>query len=250
MTFPQDFPQTGRASVRSVLWDEKSRRFSVRLAIEPSHPFEKEDRSEALRERLVSLSGHAIPYVRVLAARHTLLYGTRLRRADLKIIEIPDSKKLRSALTHLNQAIGKEMRSRRRAGAVLRLRDLRPARLVQRRSTVQVTYNEGGVRVVLQALALSDGVHGETVRLRNKFSGREFSAVVDGAGHATVHQGSGAQANTILGEKAEPSIDSPTLDSLGQEEQGKSLVAKNPFRAHKQRQYDKLLNDPLQKRAP
>ena len=245
LTLPEDFPERGKLRVRSLFWDEASRRFSARITVsEPYHRVQKNARQgarhgeETAHERpvlrTISLRGEAIPYVRVLAARRVLLYGTRLTRADLKKVERPASRKLTYALTDIDQALGMEVRFRRKAGDILRARDLRPARLVKRRSTVQVTYRHNGVRVVLQALALNDGTHGETVRLRNKFSGREFLAVVDGAGHATVR-------SQIF--KAGTNEQDSALEASTTGEQRKR--ADNPFRAQRQKRYDDLLNEPL-----
>ncbi len=243
---PSDFPKKGRLRVHSLLWDEASRRFSALVEVAGIRPF-AEHHEKRVREHKVSLSGEAIPYVRVLAARRTLLYGTRIARADLKTIELPTSRKLRAALTDIRQALGMEIRFRRRAGEVLRARDLRPARLVKRRSTVQVTYNHEGVRVVLQALALNDGAHGETVRLRNRFSGREFSAIVDGAGHAKII------SETTFDREAEAMRDARVnegeelaLKASRQKAKSEQNPAEgNPFRAVRQRRYDNLLNEPL-----
>ena len=246
LTLPADFPNKGRIAVRSVFWDEASRRFSAQVTIEKSYPFEKNDSENynAPPQRLISLSGEATPYVRVIAARRTLLYGTRISRADLKTIELPKSRKLRSAITDTRQALGMEIRFRRKAGEVLRTQDLRPARLVKRRSTVRVAYEHEGVRVVLQALALDNGAHGETVRLRNRFSGREFLATVDGAGHASVISYASIDARADEQENFERKEGSQQRTKKEQ-----NFVAENPFRANRQRRYDSLLNEPLSRRT-
>ena len=257
LTLPSEFPQKGRLRVRSMLWDEASRRFSATVDVSSTHPFTKNSAKNSRRthdtfggeqksfQQKFSLNGEAIPYVRVLAARRALLYGTRITRADLKMVELPiNSRKLRSALTDISQALGMEIRFRRKAGDVLRARDLRPARLVQRRSTVQVAYDVEGVRVVLQALALGDAAHGETVRLRNRYSGREFSAIVDGMGHASVHTSarSDAMSGAMSGEGEE-------LAPSMQRAKNQRDFADNPFRDGRQRRYDNLLNEPLSGRA-
>ena len=249
LTLPSEFPQKGRLRVRSMLWDEASRRFSATVDVSSTHPFTKNlartrdtlSGEQKSSQQRFSLNGEAIPYVRVLAARRALLYGTRITRADLKMVELPiNSRKLRSALTDISQVLGMEIRFRRKAGDVLRARDLRPARLVQRRSTVQVAYDVEGVRVVLQALALNDAAHGETVRLRNRYSGREFSAVVDGLGHASVHTSAMSDAMSGEGEELAPSM---------QRAKNQRDFADNPFRDGRQGRYDNLLNEPLSGRA-
>ncbi len=271
LTLPSDFPEKGRLRVHSLLWDEPSRRFSALVEVSSQYPFSTLDSEAQDKQKIsskksfakktlakkslgrVSLAGKAIPYVRVLAARRVLLYGTHITHADLKMVELPMSKKLRSALTELRQALGMEIRFRRKAGDVLRVRDLRPARLVQRRSTVQVAYNYEGVRVVLQAQALNDGAHGETVRLRNRFSGREFSAVVDGAGHASVISET-AMLDSLAGQGGDRALKLSTNESNNPSmsgatgEQNQNPLGDNPFRADRQRRYDTLLNEPLSKK--
>ncbi len=258
LTLPSDFPAKGRLRLHSLLWDEPSRRFSALVEVSRQHQFTTLDFKTQRKQKIsskksfgkVSLVGLAIPYVRVLAARRALLYGTRITHADLKMVELPMSRKLRAALTEPRQALGMEIRFRRKAGEVLRAKDLRPARLVQRRSMVQVAYQHEGVRVVLQAQALNDGAHGQTVRLRNKFSGREFSAVVDGAGHARVISETAmldplaGQGDRALKLSTNASTDASTLGATGEQ----NPLGNNPFRADRQRRYDTLLNQPLSNR--
>ena len=104
---------------------------------------------------------------------------------------MPISPNLKNALSNIRDALGKEVSFRLSTGTILRMHHLRLARLVRRRSVVNVVYNNGGVRVVLQARALEDGVKGGLVRLRNNISGNEFYAVVVGAGEAVIYQPSG-----------------------------------------------------------
>ena len=107
---------------------------------------------------------------------------------DLKQRSVPASANLKSALRNVRDALGKETSFRLRSGTILRLHHLRSARMVRRHSVVNVAYNNGGVRVVLQARALENGVKGELVRLRNSISGNEFHAIVVGPGQTAIYQ--------------------------------------------------------------
>jgi len=67
------------------------------------------------------------------------------------------------------------------AGKPIRSTDLRPAMLVKRGQTVTLTIRqEGGFAVVAQVEALQDGRKGESIRLKNRESGRILTGKVVG----------------------------------------------------------------------
>ena len=197
-SLPSGFPSRGRLRVDSMTWESGKNRFFARVSLRalensvsktpsktPSKAFGK------TRGQVFSLYGEAIAYTDVVVTSRPLLHGTTLTADDLEQRSVPISPNLKNALSNIRDALGKEVRFRLSTGTVLRLHHLRSARLVRRRSVVNVVYNNGGVRVVLQARALENGVKGGLVRLRNNISGNEFYAVVVGAGEAMIYQPSG-----------------------------------------------------------
>ena len=187
-SLPSGFPSHGRLRVDSMTWESGKNRFFARVSM---HALERT--ASKKRGQTFSLSGEAIAYRNVVMTSRPLLHGTTLTVEDLEERSVPVSANLKNALSNIRAALGKEVGFRLSSGTILRKHHLRSARLVRRRSVVNVVYNNGGVRAVLQARALENGVKGGLVRLRNKISGNEFYGVVVGVGQAVVYQASGQE---------------------------------------------------------
>ncbi len=72
------------------------------------------------------------------------------------------------------------------AGRLLTWRDVARRALVRKGNVIDVTATDGSLQVNLKALAMQDGGKGETVRVRNLESRREFAALVVGENRAQV----------------------------------------------------------------
>jgi len=72
------------------------------------------------------------------------------------------------------------------AGRLLTWRDLSRRALVRKGQVIDVSALDGSLHVSLKALAMQDGGKGETVRVRNLESRREFAALVVGENRAQV----------------------------------------------------------------
>ena len=84
-----------------------------------------------------------------------------------------------------DDVVGMAARSNLRADAVLYQRHLAAPRLVVRGETVTVAARHGHVQVTTQAIALSDGVYGEQVEVRNPRSERVVTGWVTGPGRVS-----------------------------------------------------------------
>ena len=71
-------------------------------------------------------------------------------------------------------------------GRLLTWHDVVRRPLVRRGQPVEVSASEGSLTVTLRALSLQDAARGETVRVRNLDTNREFTAVVTAEARATV----------------------------------------------------------------
>lgn len=72
------------------------------------------------------------------------------------------------------------------AGRLLTWRDISRRALVRKGNVIDVTAMDGSLQVNLKALAMQDGGKGETVRVRNLESRREFAALVVAENRAQV----------------------------------------------------------------
>lgn len=73
------------------------------------------------------------------------------------------------------------------AGRLLTWIDVSRRPLVHKGQLVDVTASTGALSVTMKALAMMDGARGDTVRLRNPQSQRDFSAVVVDENRAQIH---------------------------------------------------------------
>ena len=110
-----------------------------------------------------------------------LLRGTRLNEGHLERVEMDASRLPSQALDSIEAALDGELTRDIRAGQPLSGRDLRPAILVKRGQIVTLsTAPVGGFSVNAQVEALQDGRRGDSIRLKNRESGRIITGVVSG----------------------------------------------------------------------
>lgn len=115
-----------------------------------------------------------------------------LRPGDLALIEANLGELRDHYLTDLDDAVGLAARNNLRADAVLYQGQLAEPKLVSRGETVTLAAQRGHIVVTTQAIALTDGVYGEQIDLRNPRSNRVVSGWVTGPATVSVHPGAGA----------------------------------------------------------
>ncbi|MFO0976479.1 MAG: flagellar basal body P-ring formation chaperone FlgA [Planctomycetaceae bacterium] len=102
----------------------------------------------------------------------------------------------------LDQIRGQSMRSGVQAGSVIQMKDIRTSStggriIIRKGSLVTATAMTGRLRVSLRdAEALSDGAIGDSIRLRNRQSGEEFSGQVISSGRVLVRPFTELSENT------------------------------------------------------
>jgi flagella basal body P-ring formation protein FlgA len=121
----------------------------------------------------------------VVALARPVPRDTLLRASDLVLTEHNLSDLRDGYLTDLDTAVGMEARSNLRADAVLYQRQLAAARLVSKGDSVVLEAGHGHVAVSTQAIALTDGVYGEQIEVRNPRSNRIVTGWVTGRGTVT-----------------------------------------------------------------
>lgn len=117
----------------------------------------------------------------VVVLRQGLLRGTRLTSEHLELTRWPAANVPLQSIDNLDNAIDAELTRDVLAGKPIRSTDLRPALLVKRGQTVTLTIRqEGGFAVVAQVEALQDGRKDDSIRLKNRESGRILTGKVVG----------------------------------------------------------------------
>jgi flagellar basal body P-ring formation protein FlgA len=105
-----------------------------------------------------------------------------LRPGDMATVETNLATLRDGYLTDPDAAVGMAARHNLRADSVIYQHQLAAPRLVRKGDTVTLATSVGTVTVTTQAVALTDGVYGEQVDVRNPRSDRVVSGWVTGAG--------------------------------------------------------------------
>ena len=112
-----------------------------------------------------------------------LLRGARLTADQLQLVQLPVGELPLQSIDNLDNAVDAELTRDVLAGKPLRGSDLRPALMVKRGQTVTLTLRqENGFAVSAQVEALQDGRKGDSIRLKNRESGRILTGKVNGPG--------------------------------------------------------------------
>lgn len=118
---------------------------------------------------------------KVVVANGLLQRGARVSADQLSLVEMPANRMPLNALDRIDDALNAELLRDVPGGTPLRSQDLRPALMVKRGQMVMLSAGSAsGFKVVARLEALQDGRMGEQIKLKNKDSGRQISAVVTG----------------------------------------------------------------------
>jgi flagellar basal body P-ring formation protein FlgA len=129
--------------------------------------------------------------LRVSLWREGMIAAIPLKRGDALSLNAVSTRRvdaLRDRETIPTSAAGEDYVLAREipAGRMLSWRDVVRRPLVHRGQMVEVQAGSGTLLVTIKALAMQDGAHGETVRLRNIESKRDFAAKVTAENRAEV----------------------------------------------------------------
>jgi flagella basal body P-ring formation protein FlgA len=114
----------------------------------------------------------------VVVAARPLSRGVTLSADDVRLVEYDLATLPSGYLLDLAKAVGAQMRLPVAAGSVLLPSQIEGPRLVRRGDLVNAVARAGGLEVRIQAQALADGAAGDTIKLRNPLTKKEFSGVV------------------------------------------------------------------------
>lgn len=123
----------------------------------------------------------------VLVARHIIYPGQAITPESVSRIQVKGNVLSdRPFLKDPVEATGKVATKTILPNRLIFPEDLREADLVQAGVPVKAVYRSGALEISLVGLPLSNAAAGETVRLRNRESGRQFSGVVQPDGSVLV----------------------------------------------------------------
>jgi len=122
----------------------------------------------------------------ILVVTRNLSRGALLEAQDLRIEERDVSNISYGYISGISEAIGKQIRRPMRSGDPLRASTLEAPLVINKGDHIIVTAKNGGLKVVVPGVALSNGKLGQQIRVQNNHSERIFNARVVSAGHVQV----------------------------------------------------------------
>jgi flagella basal body P-ring formation protein FlgA len=171
---------------------------------EPAPRLQHAEADAPSRTARTHLPGHRHADQTLVYARNIMI-GEILQPSDL---EWSDNAVGATDTPDQPQAIlGKAARRPLRAGAVCELHDLESPKIVHRNEVIDVAYEDEGVRVVLEAKAMSEAAVGDTVEVMNITSKKIIEAVASAPGQAVV----GPQAERLKMQAYTPAIRTASL---------------------------------------
>lgn len=135
---------------------------------------------------VITITARAMPMVNVATLSHSISEGTTLGDADVTWNRVAADKAGADAITDMAMLKNAEARRNLAAQTVLRLRDVRSARLVTKGSLVIMVVETPFMQISAQGRALNDGALGDTVRITNTQSNRVVDAIVTGSSKVSV----------------------------------------------------------------
>lgn len=118
----------------------------------------------------------------IAVAGRELPRGTILTAADLKLEKRDVARLHRGYIEHPRQAIGKKLKRRLHADAVLTPGQLLIQHAVKKGSQVVIVAEIGGLQVRMNGKALSNGAVGERIKVENNSSSRRIEVTVVASG--------------------------------------------------------------------
>ncbi|MFO7783491.1 MAG: flagellar basal body P-ring formation chaperone FlgA [Thermodesulfobacteriota bacterium] len=141
---------------------------------------------DSRRIRRVPVSGRVSITREVVRAAGNIQRGDVIATKDVEIVEETTMRRHGEALVSKEEAVGKQAARRIRAGSTLTSAMVEYPPVVERGSSVIILAENDSLRITTRGEALQDGRQGESIRVRNLQSGKEFSSIVTGPGWVAV----------------------------------------------------------------
>lgn len=119
---------------------------------------------------------------RVAVPAHDIERGQTIADSDLVVQTMAPDRVRAGVVTTMSEIVGREARRLLHAGEPIRAEDIRMPILVEKDSTVTMTFDAPGISLTATGRAMNEGGMGETVVVQNPVSFRQVSCIVTGPG--------------------------------------------------------------------
>ncbi|MEQ1637299.1 MAG: flagellar basal body P-ring formation chaperone FlgA [Methylococcales bacterium] len=127
-------------------------------------------------------------YRDVITLTQPVKRGEILTENQLSIKHMDISQLSTPAIQDINLAIHKQAANNLLQGAILSERDITRAILIKRGENVTISSANPYLAIEMQGIALMDGAHNQTIRVKNTSSGRIISGTVTKQGFVSINQ--------------------------------------------------------------
>lgn len=159
---------------------------------------------------LVSLSGKQVVSARAVSGRYDELAevpvlkrsvraGEVIKAEDIELRDYPKSRSRSDTVLDVASLVGKSPERVISAGRPVRSMELEQPRVVKKNDLVKMVYNQGAMSISTSGQAMSDGIKGSMINVKNIASNKIVQAMVQDAN--TVVIGSGEMQTSSLNEE-------------------------------------------------
>lgn len=165
--------------VRDVTYDQRMNRFTATVEVPAGSP-------AATR---IKVGGHVYTTARIPVLTHTMGRGELITEKDVQWQDVREEQVRRDIIATPKALIGMEPRYQLRALAPIRTAEVQRPLMINRNSSVTMTYRTPFMTLTTQGKALEDGSAGDTIRIINVQSKQTVEARVEGPGLVSVAMG-------------------------------------------------------------
>lgn len=151
-----------------------------------SQSFTAEISLSATERQKANLNGRIISMVSVPVLSTQRNAGETIEDADIAWVDMEQATLGNSAITNIEQLVGKTARRLIASGTVIRSGMVSAPVIVRKNDLIMMLYQTANLTISHQARALSDGAMGDTIRALNTQTNKILDAVVTGSDQATV----------------------------------------------------------------
>ena len=136
-------------------------------------------------EKNITVRGHLKAIAPVAVAAADVPRGTLLSAGDIRLVPM-DLDRLRDPCFEVQTLIGQKVKRNLRKGAPIEKSMVDFPPLVKRGEVITIAAVNGGLKVTATGIAISNGQEGDTIRVKNSYSGKEILCRVIGPGLGAV----------------------------------------------------------------
>ncbi len=160
-----------------IKYDPIKSRFETNLIV---------DRAGSSDAEVVKVTGRAMLMVQVAILNRSVTSGDVVGEHDVEWSRVAVDKAGADAVTDPSRLVNVESRRTLTVGSVLRMRDLRGAKIVLKGTLITIAVETPNMTLSAQGRAMADGAMGDTIQVINTQSNRAIDAVVVGSGKVSV----------------------------------------------------------------